>query len=450
MADLARVAVVGGGLAGCAAALALAEQGCAVTLYEKRPTLGGRASSYTASGWDKPLDNAQHVLLGCCVNQLDLYRRLGVLDQIDWHDTVPLIGPTGERGSFAAWPLPPPLHLAPTLGLLPELRLADRLILAAAFGRLLLAGRRLERLDRRTFADWLRPTDSPALAGFWRLMIASVLNAEPGEVSARYGAFFFLDGLMRHRDAFRLGVPRVALSELHEVAMRPALAAAGVEPRQTAGRLWLEHGRVAGVGGERFDATLVAVHWRQLGGVLPHGLAEAVAGAAPSRLEAVPLLGVHLGFDEPVLDQPVVGFIGHDVDWVMTFDGGRHLSVVASAARDWRGLSDEQRVDRALTALRRIWPGLPRPTRSASCLEQRATLLPAPGSDRWRPGPRTRLPGCYLAGCWTATGWPSTMESAVRSGYLAAEALLADLGAPATIAVPDLPRAGLMRLFRSA
>ena len=442
---MARLVVVGGGLAGCAAALRLAESGAAVTLLEKRAALGGRASSFQAPGWDQPLDNSQHVLLGCCTNQLDLYQRLGVSELITWYSEVPLLAADGRRGGFRACRAPAPLHLAPAVALLPGLSPADRLLLGVAFGRMALAGRRYRRLDDRTFAAWLGPFTTRGLdAGFWRTMLISILNAGADRVSATYGLMFFLEGLMRHPAAFRLGVPQVSLSALHHEAMLRRLLELGVDVRlrtsgqvDAAGQVQTASGAVAA------ERVILAVPWS--------ATARTAPGAAAPELEAESLVGVHLGYDEPVWDEPVLGLLGHDIDWVFGFAGGRHISVVVSDARTWAGLSSAQMAARTLAALRRIRPDLPPPARTAACREVRATFVPAPGVDRLRPRTQTGAGGpvaeppappapVCLAGEWTATGWPSTMEGAIRSGYAAAGAVLGT-----DLSIPDLPRSGLMR-----
>lgn len=440
---MARVVVIGGGLAGCSAALALAEAGWSVTLCEKRAHLGGRACSFRPPGWDTWVDNSQHVTLRCCTNLLDLYQRLGVSERIDWHDRLALVAPDGQRGTFAGWPLPAPGHLAPALFRLPGLGARDRLALAAAFARMLVAGRAPAALAEVPFSDWLGSTTTARLdAGFWRLMLTSVLNADADRVSAAAALMFFREGLMRHPTASHLGVPQVSLHELHHVAMLARLGELGVTVRlRTAATARVADGRLAGVviAGEAqpADQVVVAVPWWQV--------TQTVSGAAvvpPAATELAPeaIVGVHLRFARPVLSEPVVGLFEGGVDWVFATDGGRRLSVVVSDARDWAGLSSAATAERAVAALRRIWPDLPDPLLTAACREARATFVPGPGVDHCRPGPETAVGGVVLAGEWTATGWPSTMEGAVRSGYAAAQALT---GRPTV--VPNLPRSGLMR-----
>ncbi|MBI5831208.1 MAG: FAD-dependent oxidoreductase [Armatimonadetes bacterium] len=440
-----RCLVVGGGVAGVTAAVALAQAGRQVTLCEQRPTLGGKASSFVPPGRSQLVDNSQHVLLRCCTSLLALYETLGTADLIDWHDSLPLLAEDGTRGAFRAWSaLPPPLNLAPAMLALPGLSVRDRLMLGLAFGRMILADR--HRPDDRTFAQWLgRCTTTHLDRGFWRLMLTSVLNAEADQVSARYALLFFLDGLMRHRQAYHLGVPRVPLSVLHHDAPIAWLSSRGHRVcTRTLATVRPDTGGFAarlGEATERFDAVVLAVRPEQVARVVDAELATELVGDLPATMTAESIVGVHLWFDQPVDWPPVLGLMRHDVDWVFALDGGRRLSVVTSAARSWQGLSPAAAAQRAVAALRAVDPRLPEPSAHAACREAQATFVPAPGLDARRPGAATTVPGLALAGVWTNTGWPATMEGAARSGYRAAEALTGQELVPT-----DLPRQGLFRV----
>ena len=442
-AHVARSVVVGGGLSGCAAAIGLATAGREVILVEKRATLGGRACSFQPAGWPHPVDNSQHILLGCCTNLAALYDRLGLGKAIVWHDGFDLLGADGTRGRFAACPLPVPGHLTPGLLAIPGLTWRDRLALAASFGRMLWVGGHYPDLDDLRFDQWLAPTSTPQAARtFWRLMITSVLNAPGERVSASAGLMFFLEGLMRHRDSWRLGVPDRPLSALHHDAMLPCLRSLGVDVRlgQRASII-CDDGRVAGARiGDRAvgcEEAVSAVQQPAAPKVVP-AIAERLRVCA-RRLRTEPIVGVHLRFAESVTDHAITGLLDHDLDWVFAFDDGRHLSLVVSDAGSWRGMARQAMVARALAAVRGVLGDVPEPALTAACCEQRATFVPAPGAARWRPGPETAIAGLALAGEWTATGWPSTMEGAVRAGYQAAATLTGE-----SLAAPDLPAHGLM------
>ena len=440
MAPLAghKALVIGGGVAGITAAVALTQAGRRVTLCEQRHTLGGKASSFVPPGGRQPVDNSQHVLLRCCTSLLALYDTLGTTELIDWHDSLPLLAADGTRGAFSAWSaLPPPLNLAPAVLALPGLSWRDRLMLSLAFARMIAADRR--RPDDRTFAQWLGPWTTPNLdRGFWRLMLTSVLNAEADQVSARYALLFFLDGLMRHRDAYHLGVPRAPLSVLHHEAPLAWLTSRGQQVR-LGQRVTVRRDGEAFVSsdGEAYDELVLAVRPEQIAKVVAPELVPASLPALASES----IVGVHLWFAEPVDWPPVLGLMRHDVDWVFALDGGRRLSVVTSAARSWQGLSPAEAAARTLRALRGVDPALPEPTATAACRETQATFVPAPGLDGERPSAETAVPGLVLAGVWTDTGWPATMEGAARSGYRAAEVLTGQ-----TLVPPDLPRQGLFRV----
>lgn len=441
---MARAVVVGGGLSGCAAAIALAEAGRQVILVEKRATLGGRATSFQPAGWPSPIDNSQHILLGCCTNLATLYQRLGVADRIQWHDGFDLLDAAGNYGRFAACALPAPAHLTPGLLAIPGLSGYDRALLAASFGRMILQGRRYPELDGISFADWLRATATPRAAEtFWRLMIVSVLNASMERVSAAAGLMFFLEGLMRHRDGWRLGVPDCSLAALHHDAMLPYLQAMGVDVRlRSLARIDVADGAVrqAVIDGDAVacDEAVCAVQQQAAPRVIP-ALADSLRWTA-AKLGTEAIVGVHLRFAKPVTERAVVGLLEHDIDWIFASLGGRHLSLVISDAANWRGLSQAAMVQRGMAAVRGVLGPLPEPELTAACCERRATFVPLPGAAKVRPSQWTAVAGLALAGEWTATGWPSTMEGAVRAGYRAVETLTGG-----HITVDDLPAQGVMR-----
>lgn len=446
--------VIGGGLAGIAAAIRLAEAGVEVTLLEKRTTLGGRACSFRHPDWSTPIDNAQHVLLGCCTHQLDLYQRLGVAEQVTWHDRLTFVDSVGRRGTFGAAGLPHPLGLLPGLFAVPGLTWSDRLALGLAMTKVLLASRRLEALSEVSFERWLgRLAQAPGARAFFSLMLTSVLNADADRVAARYAVLFFSEGMLRHPRAFHLGVPTVPLGELHDTAARRHLAELGARVvTGQAGRVEFDPSgeRVVSVrvGDEVLpcEQCVVAAQWHQLAFVL-HGPRALGERAEAPGLEPEPIIGVHLGFAQPVECEPVLGLLNGDIDWIFRHDEGHRLSVVVSAASGWDGLSQSAMIARAIGGVRAVLPDLPEPVRTAACRERRATFIPAPGSDCFRPGPAGPSDGLWLAGAWTDTGWPSTMESAVRSGYRAASEVLQALGCEPLEAVPNLPAAPLVKLF---
>ncbi|MFF0205572.1 hydroxysqualene dehydroxylase HpnE [Streptomyces sp. NPDC005017] len=440
--------VVGGGLAGVTAALALADAGMRVTLLEGRPRLGGLAFSFQRG--DLTVDNGQHVYLRCCT----AYRWF--LDRIEGSALAPLqkrldvpvldvARPAGRRlGRLRRDALPVPLHLGRSLATYPHLSLAER----AAVGRAALALQGLDLtdpgLDAQDFGSWLTTHGQSARAveALWDLVGVATLNAVAGDASLGLAAMVFKTGLLSDPGAADIGWAHVPLGELHDRLARKALDSAGVRTEvRTRVTSVSRHGngrwsvRVPGETVEA-DAVVLAVPQREAYDLLPAGALD-----APGRLLEIgtaPILNVHVVYDRKVLDAPFLAALGTPLQWVFDRTAasglrrGQYLAVSQSAA--------QRDIDEPVAALReRYLPELERLlplTRGAEVLdffvtrERTATFAPAPGVGRLRPGAHTKAPGLYLAGSWTATGWPATMESAVRSGVGAADAALSALGRP--------------------
>ncbi|MER5774474.1 hydroxysqualene dehydroxylase HpnE [Streptomyces sp. NPDC002039] len=438
--------VVGGGLAGVTTALELADAGMRVTLLESRPRLGGLAFSFKRG--ELTVDNGQHVYLRCCtayrwfLDRVDGAALAPLQDRLD----VPVLDvahPRGPRlGRLRRSALPVPLHLASSLARYPHLTLAER----ASVGRAALALRRLDpadpALDGVDFATWLgRHGQSPrTIEALWDLVGIATLNATADQSSLGLAAKVFKTGLLSENGAADIGWARVPLGDLHDGLARKALDAAGVRTelrtRVTClSRLESGSWRVD-TESESLDADTVvlAVPQREAHALLPPG-----ALADPDKLldiATAPILNVHVVYDRKVLRQPFFAALGTPVQWVFDrtdasglTDGGQYLALSQSVAQD--DIDEPVSVLRAkyLPELERLLPA----ARGAKVRdffvtrERTATFAPTPGVGRLRPGARTDTPGLFLAGAWTATGWPATMESAVRSGQAAAHAALAGL-----------------------
>ncbi|MCQ6555863.1 hydroxysqualene dehydroxylase HpnE [Streptomyces sp. C10-9-1] len=439
--------VVGGGIAGTTAALRLADAGLDVTLLEGRPRLGGLAFSFRRG--ELTVDNGQHVFLRCCTAYRWLLERIGATSLAPLQDRldVPVVdaaAPGGPRvGRLRRTGLPVPLHLAGGLARYPHLSLAER----AAVARAALALRRLDpadpALDGVDFATWLaRRGQSPrAVAALWDLVGVATLNARAPEVSTALAAMVFKTGLLSEPGAADIGWARVPLGDLHDTLSRKALDEAGVrtELSTRVRALTRTDGRWRVTAGERrldADTVVLATAQRETHALLPEG-----ALPEPGRLLDIgtaPILNVHVHYDRRVMRGPFAAALGSPVQWV--FDrtgasgatGGQYLALSQSAAQD--EIDDPVAVlrERYLPELRRLLPAA-RGARVRDFFvtrERTATFAPAPGVGRLRPDAHTCAPGLYLAGAWTATGWPATMEGAVRSGFSAAAAALSALGRP--------------------
>ena len=439
-----RVAVVGGGLAGITAALDCADAGRQVVLYETRRRLGGLTHSFRRG--ELRVDNGQHVFLRCCTAYRALLNRLGVADRVTLQPRlrIPVHRPDGATAVLRRADLPAPLHLAGSV-------LGYRLLSAAErlrFGRAGLALRRLDpasaAADQRSFGSWLRQhgqTDR-AIDALWDLVGVATLNARADDASLALAATVFQLGLLTDPGAADIGWSRVPLSELHGEPALAALHAAGaqvrtgvpvrgLEPDGAGWRVITNSAGKEGAAEEEFDAVVLAVPPPAAEALLPPGAVSLPSGWA-RRLGSTPIVNVHVLLDRRVTDEPFLAGVGTEVQWV--FDrtetaglaDGQYLALSLSAADELVDQPSQRLRERFLPALAALLPAV----RTAEVRdffvtrERTATFRQAPGSAALRPGARTGAGGLFLAGAWTATGWPATMEGAVRSGARAATALL--------------------------
>jgi squalene-associated FAD-dependent desaturase len=432
-----RVVVIGGGLAGLAAAVRLASVGVLVTLLEGRPRLGGATHSFERTGL--PVDNGQHVFLRCYTEYLDFLRRIGSIDRvaIQTRFAVPVIRPGSTRvlKLSRARGLPAPLHLAPSLINYRVMPFLDRIKVIRAALRLRALDPGDDSLDERTFANWL--TDQcqtqASIDALWNLLSVAALNACSDAASLRLATTVFQTALLSNRSAADIGFPLVPLRDLHGKPAQDTLRNLGAHVRLSTRVNEIQQSsggfEVREKGGELVaDVVIVATPHQQAAKLLPTG---AVPDAGAMRaLGAAPIVNAHVILDRAVAELPFAAVLGSPLQWIFDrteiagLTEGQYLAVSLSAA--------ERYIDEPVESLRvalvpelcRVFPRL----HEARVLdffvtrERRATFLQAPGSQSLRPAVETRIPGLLLAGAWTDTGWPDTMEGAVRSGYNAAAA----------------------------
>lgn len=432
-----RVAVIGGGLAGITVAVRCVDAGVDVTLYEARSRLGGLTCSFRRGGlW---VDNGQHVFLRCCTAYRALLQRLGVdhMTTLQRRLDVAVRSP-GRAGRLRRSTLPAPLHLSRSLARYPWLRAGERV----RFARAALALRGLDaadpRADLRSFGAWLHEhrQSTRAVHTLWELIGVATLNARAEDASLALAATVFQIGMLRENSSGDIGWSTVPLQFLHGDAAAAVLAEsrASVHLRAPVCALhrsdsgWIVDSKI---GPDSFDDVVLAVPPAAAEHLLPAGSVGMQAGWS-ARLGSSPIINLHLVLDRPVLDEPFLAAVDSDVQWVFdrTRQGGlasgQYLAVSLSAADELIDMPTAALRRRFLPALQSILPGL----ESAGLRdffvtrERRATFRPAPGTAQLRPPARTMAPGLYLAGSWTATGWPATMEGAVRSGDAATSALL--------------------------
>jgi squalene-associated FAD-dependent desaturase len=458
------VTIAGAGLAGLAAGCALAQAGWRVRVLERRPYVGGRASSYEHPGTGEVLDNCQHILLGCCTNLRRLLEQVGAAQEVTWFDRFTYIEPGGRRSILAPGSLPAPFHTSSAFWRMKAFGLRDKLAIARGMLQFL---RGAPRDTGETFASWCRRTGqtSTAVARFWRPVLVSALNEELENVSLHYAGMVIHDCLLASPEAARMGVPKIPLSELYARAADFILERGGhVELRAAVeGMEPCESGWRVRAGGESLlsDAVVLALPFEQTAKLLPAVPAAAGVSALSDSLYGLahsPITSVHLWFDREVTELPHAVLLDAPVDWMYNVSQlqpwrapaghGSYLDLVVSASHAMVGMSREQVLELTLGSLGKYLPRVreARLLKAAVTKEVRATFSVPPGVDRLRPAQdASPWPGVYLAGDWTRTGWPATMEGAVRSGFLAAEGVVRGAGGSEHFLVPDLPASGWMR-----
>ena len=448
------VAVIGGGLAGLAAGCALAESGYRITLFERRPYVGGRASSYEHPGTGEVVDNCQHVLLGCCTNLINFYERLNVSEKIRWFRELTFIEPGGRTSRFAPSEfLPAPMHNLPAFLKARMLSARDKFAIARA----MVAFRKGLPDSGEDFLSWLRRHGQTerAIEHFWKTVLVSALNEDLDRISSRYAAQVFRESFMNSAQGGLLGVPSVPLSQLYSAAVDYIRARRGevllrvpvhsVEPREHS----VEITSVTGV--EQFDSAILAAPFQGVAGLLPRDERAALLKQKLERFSPSSITGIHLWFDREITPLPHAVLLDRTIQWMFhkskfqhEREGpGSYVELVVSASKTLVQKSREEVLALALRELADFFPAVAdaKILKSAVIKEVYATYSVMPGLDEYRPRARTEWSRIFMAGDWTSTGWPATMEGAVRSGYLAAEALSGQ-----KFLVADLPARGFMRL----
>lgn len=453
--NISTAVIVGGGIAGIACALRLAEQGIAVTLLETRKKLGGRATSFQDVRSGRWLDNCQHVVLGCCTNYLDLLARLGAADKITWHREQYWIEEGGRVSIVKRGVLPAPAHFTGSMLGASFLSLGEKLQIARACSKIM----RIDRAgyDTQTFGAFLASCGQSdrVIRRFWAPVVISACNMEVGKVSACAALHVFQEGFLAAQSAADIGIPSVPLLDLYDRAEELITQKGGII-HHGAGVEALDERSATTTDGRRFEADVVvcAVPVERVNRIVaPEIQARDPRFAKLDTFTHSPILGVHLTFDRPVLgDLPHAVLVDRPTQWLFRKNAeGTYLHAVISAADDggWMPLTEEQVGARVYEDIRACLPAAQGPNPPAlvsvrAVKEKLATFAPVPGLNAARPK-AAGASSIILAGDYTDTGWPATMEGAARSGYAAAAAALGC--EPARMVLPPLPVAPLAKVM---
>ncbi|MEZ6049360.1 MAG: hydroxysqualene dehydroxylase HpnE [Planctomycetaceae bacterium] len=458
-----KVAIFGGGLAGLAAAQALSAQGLQVELHEARTRLGGRASSFVDQTTGEVIDNCQHVAMGCCTNYFHFCQQAGLTDHFRQLDALLFIDQHQQRSLFKNSLLPAPFHLALSFLKMRHFNWRERWEIVRGLRQLLKSNTYPE-----SFQHWLDTHhQSPHVQrDFWQVILVSALSESLDRIQFSAARQVFLQGFINHRDAWKVSLPTTSLDELYGSALEQQLQQQGVVLRRQSRlkEVLLEDQQVSRVllsSGEEVtaDTYLIALPWHTLSRLFPEDRVRPQFCQQATQMESAPIASVHLWFDRPLMNDTHAVLLGRLSQWIFNRSAIQRVEnperyyyqVVISQSRELANWKQEEIIGKVLSELEEIWPAAFRQAtlvHSRVVREHQAVFSVTPESDQFRSDQQTEIANLYLAGDWTQTGWPATMEGAVRSGYLAAEKILRQYGIPAKILQPDLPRSPLMNWLR--
>jgi zeta-carotene desaturase len=339
----------------------------------------------------------------------------------------------------------------------PLLDWRDKRSIGQAMLRITLSGGKPKLSGTPSMLDWLRSQRQTqrAIDRFWRTVLVSALNEEIDHIDAKYGIDVFWKAFLSNGTGFMMGIPAVPLAELYSACgERICLGGGQIRTRCGVSEIAISDDRVSSLrldDGTSLSADyyILAIPFDRLVKVLPEQVLERKPFSELQRFQVSPITGVHLWFDREVMTEPFLTSVDQTIQWIFNKRNGEYLQIVISASRNLSRLSQQDIANICVREMDALLPAVreAKLIRSVVVRENAATFSPEPGCDRWRPAQRTDIPNLLLAGDWTQTGWPATMEGAVRSGYLAAERILEKEGRPARLVKPDLAPTGFARLF---
>ena len=438
--------VLGGGLSGLEAACSMLDSGYSVTLVEKRPFLGGRAFSFFDPEADSQVDNGQHIFMGCCDRFMGFLKKLGTFEKIHLQPVlnVPILGRGGRLGCLTSSPLPAPFHILPSFLRYPHLGVKDKLFALYGLVKLMLVDRRQSQLEDQSFYCWLKDHHQTerTIETFWNLITLPTLNDNVRDVSASMGMMVFQEGILKGRGSANIGYAKVGLSELIGEAARFYIQENGgnLLLGRSVSRIVCSESQVTGVelvGGEvvRGDVYISALPYNVVVETLPKEVLACEPLRGISELSSSPIVNVHIWYDRQIMDEEFVAVLDSPLQWVFNKSRilglsdrvpGQYLCISISGAWDYIHQPKEELQRLFVAAMAKVFPkaAQARAEKVLVVKEERATFRCLPGAATHRPSDIRPLDNLYLAGEWTDTGWPSTMEGAVRSGQRAAELII--------------------------
>ncbi|MDA1015460.1 MAG: hydroxysqualene dehydroxylase HpnE [Planctomycetota bacterium] len=473
--------MVGGGLAGLAATAALASRDVSVSVLESRPRLGGRASSFRDQETGEAIDNCQHVVMGCCANFHHFCRLVGIDHLFRTERELYFIGRDRRVNRFSATWLPAPLHLAKSFRKLSYFSWRELWSIARALKVLMResftsdsGSSNSPTQSPSSFAEWLaeQQQSDHAIRNFWQVVLVSALSESLDRIDCGYARKVFADGFLGSRRGWEVSMPIVPLDELYGTAMASWFRERNSRIQTQCGvkQVLIEGGQAVGVElrtGERLDAdhVVLAVPFHLASSLFVESdqtqpILDELAGAR--RMESAPISSVHLWFDRPITSLPHAVLVDRFGQWVFnrstilnelpdsTSDRQTYYyQVVISDSGECLRVGQAETVARVVQELHEVWPETADAElmHSRMVTEHRAVFSPLPGIDDQRPAQQSSVHNLQFAGDWTATDWPATMEAAVKSGYLAAENILRQLGDASQFVQPQPSLGWLSRMF---
>lgn len=434
--------VLGGGLAGISTTRHLLKHGYKVTLIEKRPYLGGKAFSFQDPEVKNEVDNGQHIFMGCCTQYLDLLKEIGSSHKAFLQSKLEIeIELHGQRSHLSSTPFLGPLHMLPSLMKYKHINLADKLLIVYAMiiAKFTNRSKNIRSLDNQTFYQWLkkRHQTEHAIKNLWNLIILPTLNDDVKQVSANMALMVIQEGFLKKYGDATLGYSTVGLNSLTGDPAKQYIQNKGghLLMGKSAKSILMTNGRINAIKLSdnsliTADAYVSALPFDELLKLLPAQLSETPFFSKTNKLNSSPILGIHIWYDRPIMKETLMTFIDSPIQWVFNktiiqnhnLCSNQYVCISVSGAWEYINKSKESLLNIFSKEMQRLFPKAQTANIEKFLVvkQPEATLRCNMGVAKLRPSQKTPVQNMFLAGEWTDTGWPSTMESAVRSGALAA------------------------------